>query len=79
MISIACEDLPERLDIVGTIGSSCEIGQVELNLIPALIESHGHCADEGLDTRGGLVVRGAESTAHVLVIEHLHLESEVLL
>ena len=80
MIDMACVDyLPERLDIVGTIGSSCEIGQVELNLIPALIESHGHCADEGLDTSGGLVIGSSESTAHILVIEHLHFEGEVLL
>ena len=79
MINIACVDLPERLDIVGTIGSSCEIGQVELNLIPALIESHGHCADERLDTSSGLIVGGSESTAHILVIEHLHFEGEVLL
>ena len=71
--------LPESLNIVGTVSSSCEIGQVELDLIPALIESHGHCADEGLDTSGGLVIGSSESTAHILVIEHLHFEGEVLL
>ena len=72
-------NLPEGLDIVGTVGSSGEIRQVELNLIPALIESHGHGANEGLDSSGRLVVGGSESTAHVLVIQHLHLEGEVFL
>ena len=71
--------LPESLDVVSTVGSSGEIRQVELDLVPALIKSHGHGADEGLDSRGRLVVRRSESTAHVLVIKHLHLESEVLL
>jgi len=69
----------EGLNVVGTVGSTSEIGQVELDLVPALVESHGHGADEGLDTRGGLVVGGSESATHVLVIEDLHLESEVLL
>ena len=44
--------LPEGLNVVGTVGSSGEIRQVELNLIPSLIESHWHGADEWLDTGG---------------------------
>ena len=72
-------NLPERLDVVGTVGSSREIRQVKLNLIPAFIESHGHGADEGLDTSSALVVRGSESPAHVLVIKNLDFEGEVFL
>ena len=45
------DNLPEGLNVVGTVSSSGEIGQVELDLIPAFIETHGHSADEGLDTR----------------------------
>ena len=45
-------NLPEGLDVVGTVCSSGEIRQVELNLVPALIESHRHGADEWLDTGG---------------------------
>lgn len=71
--------LPEGLDVVGTVGTTSEIGQVELNLVPSLIESHGHSADERLDTGGGLVVGGSESASDVLVIQHLHFEGEVLL
>ena len=71
--------LPEGLNVVGTVRTTGEIGQVELNLIPALVESHGHRADEGLDTGGRLVVRSAETTANVLVVKDLHFEGEVLL
>ena len=72
-------DLPERLDVVSTVGSTGEIRQVELNLIPAFVKSHGHGADERLDTSGRLVVGGSETTTHVLVIQDLHFEGKVLL
>ena len=71
--------LPQGLDVVGTIGTTREIGQVELNLIPALIKSHGHCANEWLYASCALVVGGTETPAHVLVIKYLHFESEVFL
>ena len=71
--------LPEGLNVVCSVGAAGEVGQVELNLVPALVETHGHSADEGLDAGGALVVTGAEPAAHVLVVEHLHLEGEVLL
>ena len=64
----------EGLYVVGTIGPSGEIRQVELNLIPALIKSHWHCANEWLDSGGGLIVGGSESTSNALVIKDLHLE-----
>jgi hypothetical protein len=67
------------LYVVGSVSSSCEIGQVELDLIPTLIKSHGHGANERLDSGGGLVVGGSESTSDTLVIKDLHLEGEVLL
>ena len=73
------EYLPKSLDVVGTVRSPGEIRQVELDLVPALVKSHGHGADEGLDTGGGLIVGGSESTTDVLVIEDLHFESEVFL
>ena len=69
----------EGLNVVGTVGTTSEIGQVELNLIPALVKSHRHGADEGLNAGSGLIVRGTESPAHVLVIKDLDLESEVFL
>lgn len=36
----------QRLDVVSAVGTSREVAQVELNLIPTLIETHRHCADE---------------------------------
>ena len=69
----------QGLDIVGTVGSPREIGQVELNLVPSLVESHGHGTDEGFDPGSRLVVGGSESTPHALVVEDLDLEREVLL
>ncbi len=77
--SLVFDYLPEGLNIVGTVSSSGEIRQVELNLIPAFIESHGHSADERLDTGGRLVVGGSESTTDVLIIENLDLEGEIFL
>ena len=69
----------EGLDVVGTVSTSGEVRQVELNLVPALVKSHGHGANEGLDTGGALVVGGTETSADILVVENLHFEGEVLL
>ena len=69
----------ESLNVVGSIGSSGEVTQVELDLIPAFVQTHGHCADEGFHSGRALVVRSSEATSHVLVIQHLHFEGEVLL
>merc|ERR1712070_761837 len=69
----------EGLDIVRAIRTPGEIGQVKLNLVPALIESHRHSTDERLDSSGGLVVGCTEPAADILVVEHLDLEGEVLL
>ena len=67
----------EGFDVVSSVGTTGEIGQIELNLVPAFIESHGHGTNERLDTGGGLIVGGAESSADVLIIEHLDFEGEV--
>jgi len=40
----------EGFYIVGTICSSSEIGQVELNLVPTFIESHGHGTNKRFDS-----------------------------
>ncbi len=69
----------QRLDVVRAVGASREIGQVELNLVPALVKTHGHGTDEGLHTGCRLVVRCAETASNVLIIQYLHLKSEVFL
>ena len=69
----------EGLDVVGTVGTAGEVRQVELDLIPSLIKSHGHCANEWLDSCCRLIVGGSESSSNTLIIQNLNLESEVLL
>ena len=69
----------ESLYIVGTVSSSGEIRQVELNLIPSFIQSHWHCTDEWLYSCGWLIVGSSESSSYALVIQNLYLECEVLL
>lgn len=44
-----------------------------------LIQAHRHSADERLHTGGALVVGSPESSANVLIVQHLHLKREVLL
>lgn len=69
----------ERLNVVGSVGASGKVGQVELDLVPSVVESHGHRANERLDASRALVVARSESPAHVLVVENLHFEGEVFL
>ena len=68
----------ESLNVVATIGPSREIRQVELNLVPTLIQSHGHSTNKRLYTSCWLIVRCAESPANVLIIKNLNFEGEVL-
>mmetsp|Transcript_1197 Transcript_1197/g.3493 ORF Transcript_1197/g.3493 Transcript_1197/m.3493 type:complete len:203 (+) Transcript_1197:241-849(+) len=70
---------PQGLDVVRTVGAAGEVRQVELDLVPTLVQTHRHGADEGLHARGTLVVGGPETAAHLLVVEHGDLEREVLL
>lgn len=61
----------ECLHIVRSVGATGEVGQIKLDLVPTLIQSHGHCANEWLDASGRLVVAGPKSAPHVLVVENL--------
>ena len=69
----------QSLYVVGTVGPPGEVGQVELDLVPAFVQSHGHGTDERLDSGGRLVVGGSEPTADGLVVQDLDFEGEVLL
>ena len=72
-------DIPQSFNVVGSVSSSCEIRQVELNLIPAFVETHGHSTDERFYSCCTLVVTGSETSSHVLVIEYLHFKGKVFL
>ena len=69
----------QSLNIVGTVGSPGEIRQVELNLVPSLIESHWHCANERLHSCRRLIVRRTKPPLDTLVVENLYLECEILI
>ena len=77
--AVGVDGHPQRLYVVAAVGSAREVRKIELDLIPPLIETHGHGADEGFHTGRGLVVGRAEPSSHILVIEHLHFEGEVFL
>lgn len=61
----------QSLDVVGSVRSPSEVGQVELNLVPSIIQPHWHGADEGLHARRALVVARSESSPDILIIQHL--------
>ena len=37
---------PKSLNVVGPVSSPGEVGEIELDLVPPIVKSHGHGADE---------------------------------
>jgi len=77
--AIRMQGYTQRLDVICSVRAPREIGEVELDLIPTLVQTHRHRANEWLYSCSGLIVGGTEASANALVIEHLHFEREVLL
>lgn len=48
-----------------------------MNLIPAFVKTHGHRADEGLDSGRGLVIRGSESSSNSLIVKDRDFKREI--
>ena len=69
----------ERLDVVGPVGTSREVAQIKLDLVPPLVQSHRHRADKRLHSSRRLIVARSETSSNSLVIQYLYFESEVLL
>lgn len=61
----------EGLDVVCPICSPGEIREVELDLIPAVVQSHRHGAYEWFDSCCGLVIGGPKPSTCVLVVQNL--------
>ena len=61
----------QGLDVICPVSPAREIRQVELDLVPAIVQPHGHGADEGLHPSSALVVTRPETSAYVLIIQHL--------
>lgn len=64
-------------NIIWTIGSSCKIRQIKLDLVPPFIQSHRHSADKRFYSGCRLIIRGSEPPSHIFIIEDLHFEGEV--
>jgi hypothetical protein len=75
--AVGMDGQSQGLDVVASVGSSCKIGKIELDLVPSFIEFHGHGADEGLDFGVRLVVGGSESPFDSFVVQDLDLEAEL--
>ena len=56
------------LNVVASVGPTSKVRQVELNLVPSLVQPHGHSADKGLDSGGRLVVGCPEPPPYILVV-----------
>ena len=67
------------LHVVGPVGSTGEVGEVELDLVPTVVQLHWHGTDKGLYLSGRLVVAGSEPPLDTLVVQDLDLKTEVLL
>jgi len=70
---------PCGFHIAGSISPSGEVTQVDLDLIPTIIQAQWHSAVERPDSSTWLEVAGAEPPSEVFVIQDLHLKGEVAL
>ena len=69
----------EGFDVVGPVGTTSEVAQIKLDLVPSLVQPHRHRADKRLHPSRALIVARPEPSSYALVIQNLHFESEVLL
>ena len=51
---------PDRFDVVSSVRTACEVGQIELNLVPAGRQRERHNGAEVIDAGRTLVVGGSE-------------------
>ena len=68
---------PNGFHIVRSICPTCEIRQIELNLVPPFIQTHWHCTNEWLYSRCGLIVRSSKPPLYTFIIENLYLKREI--
>lgn len=61
----------QRLCVIGPVCSPGEVRQVELNLVPAVVQPHRHGADERLHPRCALIVACPKPSPDVFIVQHL--------
>lgn len=66
-----------RLKVSGPVGSACEVGQIDLHLIPTGIQTQRHGAIEGPDPGTRLEIAGPETSLEVSIVQDFHLEGKV--
>lgn len=64
------------LHVVGSIGAPCEVGKIQIDVIPAGLQFQWHGADEILDSSFRLVVRGSEAPFGLCIVQYLNFECE---
>lgn len=69
----------KRFYIGRPVGSFGEIGEVELNLVPSLVQPHWHRADKWLYSGVGLIITGSKPPFHTFVVQNLNFKCEILL
>ena len=67
----------KSFDVISPISPPSKIAEVKLNLIPALVQSHGHGADERLHPCSALVVRSPKTPPNILIVQDLHFEGKI--
>lgn len=60
-----------RLNVIGSIGPLGDVCHVYLNLVPAIIQFHGHGADKWLHSCCCLIVTRPKSPTNIFFIQHL--------
>jgi len=70
---------PECFDVICPVRTACEVGEIKLYLIPAVVQAHWHCANERLNAGCRLVITCAESPPDIFIVQYLYFEGEIFL
>lgn len=58
-------------NVIGSVCSPGKVWQIELDLVPAVVQPHGHGADERLHPRRALIVTRSKTSPDIFVIQDL--------
>jgi hypothetical protein len=62
-----------------TVGPLCKFCQVELYLIPAIIQAHRHRADEVFHSCLRLIIACTKTAPHILIVQNRDLKTKISL
>jgi hypothetical protein len=58
----------QSFNVIASVGSACEIREIELDLVPSLVQPHGHGTYKWFDASCRLVVACPEASPNILVV-----------